>query len=616
MMGGISKEVSRRDLFRGGFLKGGAKPRGWHRVDELAAGSGDVFWDGWADDNGVFIVGDDGAIFHFDGASWTRQATPAPVPIHALWGLSRTNLWAVGWMGMILHYDGQNWRKVQGCVTDVAGKYSADTVNEPLFAIAGMPDGRIWAVGDRGTILHFNGEDWQPEVSGVSSHLRCVSALPDGRVLAAGGDGTVLIRSDAGLWEKQTCPIHSNFVSALWLEDETVLLAGGRYFVDGNGFRGDLVLWTGTDFHKLFADATFTRFRAIAAYKDGAIIVGDAGQMHLLRNHKIDRLDSSTVHDLLGIVGLPTGEVLAVGDFGTVLAASATTLENFAPYIAASESLPVWEALESGTDRQLWGLWHDASTGQLFACGEEGTVLICDRGRWEPLPPVNNLGIHALSRAPDGGLLAAGQLGEVHHFDGSAWHKVFDLNMDITILSLWSDGTTFFAAGDEGLVLQKRPDTPDWARMASGTKSALYDLWGPDDRHILAVGDFGLVQRWNGERWDEFNAGTEYFLFGVWGRALNDIYVVGLSGTIGHFNGQRWTITPARARSDLLSVTGDAKQVVAVGAAGTIYRHDGISWAPERSGTGCGLRAVATTAEGGFIAAGDRGSLFIRSPDS
>ena len=133
--------------------------------------------------------------------------------------------------------------------------------------------------------------------------------------------------------------------------------------------------------------------------------------------------------------------------------------------------------------------------------------------------------------------------------------------------------------------------------------------------HILAVGDFGLVQRWNGERWDEFNAGTEYFLFGVWGRGLNDIYVVGLSGTIGHFNGQRWNITPVRARSDLLAVTGDATQVIAVGAAGTIYRHDGRCWAPERSGTDCGLRAVATTPEGGFITAGDRGSLFIRSPN-
>ncbi|MGI9479710.1 MAG: WD40/YVTN/BNR-like repeat-containing protein, partial [Hyphomicrobiaceae bacterium] len=205
-MDGASNELSRRDFFRGGFLKPLDKPGGWHRVEELAAGSGDVFWDGWADDAGVFIVGDDGAIFHYDGAAWTREKSPAPVPIHALWGLSRGNLWAVGWMGLILHYDGETWRKVQGCETDKAGKYSADPVNEPLFAIGGLSDGRAWAVGDRGTILHFDGEHWQAETSGVRSHLRCVIALPDGRVLSAGGDGTVLIRSQAGQWEKQTCP--------------------------------------------------------------------------------------------------------------------------------------------------------------------------------------------------------------------------------------------------------------------------------------------------------------------------------------------------------------------------------------------------------------------------
>ncbi|MCR9062232.1 MAG: WD40 repeat domain-containing protein, partial [Rhodobacteraceae bacterium] len=278
------------------------------------------------------------------------------------------------------------------------------------------------------------------------------------------------------------------------------------------------------------------------------------------------------------------------------------------------EAATLWEPVASGTDRQLWGVWHDTRQDDLFACGEEGTVLVFDRGKWEALPPVNDLGIHALSRAPDGGLLAAGQMGEIHQFDGAKWRKVYDLHMDVTILSLWSDGSTFFAAGDEGLVLCKTPESADWVRAASGTKSALYGLWGPDDRHILAVGDFGLVQRWNGECWDEFNAGTEYFLFDVWGRALNDIFVVGLSGTIGHFDGTRWTITPARARADLLAVTGNDREVIAVGAAGTIYRHDGMVWRRDPGGTDVGLRAVSTTPDGGFIAAGDRGTLIVRLP--
>lgn len=612
MMDGAMEDPGRRALFRGAFRASEKTATGWHMVTSLAAGSGDVFWDGWADEAGVFVVGDDGVIFYYDGADWTRQAAPAPVPIHALWGRSRDDLWAVGWMGQILHHDGRDWRHMQGCEVDGAGKYASSLANTPLFAITGGEDGRAWAVGDRGTILHYDGATWHAEVSGTRAHLRAITALPDGRLLAAGGDGTVLIRDPDAGWAVQPCGLHSNFTAALTLPDGSVLLAGGRYFVDAGGFRGDLALWTADGVTKLFEGAAFSRFRALAACNRGVVAVGDAGQIHVIRDGHITRVDSGIAHDILGIVTLPSGEALAMGDFGTVLAGEAGALEHFTPYLAAEAETPRWEAAESGTDRQLWGLWHDRDGDALYACGEEGTVLVQDRGQWTALPPVGNLGIHALNRAPDGTLLAAGQMGEIHAFDGARWHKAFDLHMDVTILSLWSDGATLIAAGDEGLVLQKTPDAPDWVRMASGTKSALYGLWGPDDRHLLAVGDFGLVQRWNGTRWDAFNAGTEYFLFDVWGRGLDDIFVVGLSGTIGHFDGQRWTITPARARADLLAVTGDADQVVAVGAAGTVYRHDGQRWAPEASGTPLGLRAVSTAPGGGFVAAGDQGSLLMR----
>lgn len=75
--------------------------------------------------------------------------------------------------------------------------------------------------------------------------------------------------------------------------------------------------------------------------------------------------------------------------------------------------------------------------------------------------------------------------------------------------------------------------------MPSGTQSALYGLWGWDSQHLLAVGDFGLVLRYNGRDWAPFNIGTESFLYSG-GTSLDDIYTVGLSGTMAHFNGSRW----------------------------------------------------------------------------
>lgn len=609
MMDGAQEHVSRRSFLRGALASDTSQ--GWFSVEGLPTSGTAVFWDGWADEAGVLLVGDDGLIVQFDGDSWTTMSSPVPVPIHALGGTDRRNIWAVGWMGLLMRFDGTDWHKIRGCVVDGAGKYASVPENTPLFDLCTTADGRAWAVGDRGTILQYNGADWQPEPSGTHAHLRSVAQLADGRMLAAGADGTVVVKAPETSWTALDCQIASTFTGIYPLEDGGALLFGGRYFIDANGFRGDVVHWDGSGFHRVFTDRQFSRFRAVGQTSQGLIALGDAGQIHLFRGDRVDRLETGTGHDLLGLARLPSGEALAVGDFGTILVGDAEALTCYAPSVSTGGETANWQPMASGTDRQLWGIWHDDQDGTLYACGEEGTILCLDRGSWEALPPAGALGIHDLARAPDGGLLACGQLGEIHHFDGQTWRKHFDLHMDVTILSLWSDKAgTIFAAGDEGLVL--RWTGQDWERMPSGTKSALYGLWGTDAEHLLAVGDFGQVMRWNGQRWDEFSAGTEHFLFDVWGRALNDIFVVGLSGTIGHFDGTCWQITPARARNDLLAITGTGTDAVAVGAAGAAAMFDGHRWHMDPTGTDAGLRAVSVDAAGRYHAVGDGGMILTR----
>lgn len=397
MMDGSTETLTRRGLLRGQFTsrKKDAGP-GWCAVEGIDTRPGDVFWCGWADEAGVLVAGDDGVILQFDGESWIRETAPVPVPVHALWGRHRGDLWAVGWMGMILHHDGEGWTRIRGCVVDEQGKYASIPENTPLFDIAGREDGHAWAVGDRGTILHYDGQGWSAETSGTRAHLRSVIALADGRVMASGGNGTVLIRSPQGEWTPLSCPVGSNFTASAQLEDGLVLLAGGRYFVDPGGFRGDLVLFDGESFVKLFEGMEFSRFRAVGTVREGIITLGDAGQVHLIRNKRIDRVASGTAHDLLGLVKVPGGEALVVGDFGVVLAGDSTALASFAPPVQRDAEAANWSRMDSGTDRQLWGLWHDREADRLYACGEEGTVLCLDRGKWERLPPVGELGIHDL----------------------------------------------------------------------------------------------------------------------------------------------------------------------------------------------------------------------------
>ena len=113
-----------------------------------------------------------------------------------------------------------------------------------------------------------------------------------------------------------------------------------------------------------------------------------------------------------------------------------------------------------------------------------------------------------------------------------------------------------------------------------------------DADHVLAVGDFGAILRWNGRAWNSFSAGTEAFLYGGCGRAFDDIVVVGLSGTTTHFDGRRWSRRATGTTADLLGVDGDPKAPL-----------DGTRW-----------RAAWVARDDTAYAVGDSGTVRKRLP--
>ena len=121
--------------------------------------------------------------------------------LRALWGESSSDLWAVGDEGTILHYDGTKW---------AADPYSGQlAVNlRSVFGSAERPgEPSLFAVGDYGTILQRKGGVWSEDKrsSRVLTHASLLaltgSAKADGPMWAAGTSGTVL-RYQGGVWER------------------------------------------------------------------------------------------------------------------------------------------------------------------------------------------------------------------------------------------------------------------------------------------------------------------------------------------------------------------------------------------------------------------------------
>ncbi|MFH2091854.1 MAG: Ig-like domain-containing protein [Pseudomonadota bacterium] len=210
----------------------------WSNVD-TGAPDGFDFHDIWGlSSNFIVAVGNGRTIFKYDGSTWQADLNPTQEQLSGVWGVSEENFFAVGSFGTILRYDGSNWLQVKSPVTvDLQAIWGSDASN--AFAVGAarkigsgryytilnfsgtqwtlmetplVPDGNtgmlrsiwgtsknnIYAVGDNGTILHFDGSGWSVVDSGKTFTLHAVWGASD--TIYASGDYGIFIRYTDKSW--------------------------------------------------------------------------------------------------------------------------------------------------------------------------------------------------------------------------------------------------------------------------------------------------------------------------------------------------------------------------------------------------------------------------------
>lgn len=132
-----------------------------------------------------------------------------------------------------------------------------------------------------------------------------------------------------------------------------------------------------------------------------------------------------------------------------------------------------------------------------------------------------------------------------------------------------------------------------YATQASGVTSTLRDVWGADTSNIWAVGDGGVILKWNGTAWAAQTSGTTANLLRVWGTDASNVWAVGASGTIRKWNGSTWSAQTSGTSNTLRSVHGSStSNVWAVGDTGTALKWNGSTWAVQTSGVTNPFNAV------------------------
>lgn len=163
----------------------------WNHLNSLDAGN--AIWGSGTSDvwmievrGGSPLACDSGAtsIAHWSGIAGFGSKQTQFTFLHnlrALWGSGASDIWAVGEAGAIVHYDGTAWSQVTNSPTTL-----------DLRGVWGTAANDVWAVGDSGVMLHFDGSGWSKGVHLTSRTLRAVWGDPSGDVWVVGDTGTML----------------------------------------------------------------------------------------------------------------------------------------------------------------------------------------------------------------------------------------------------------------------------------------------------------------------------------------------------------------------------------------------------------------------------------------
>lgn len=157
----------------------------------------------WGDAHGgLWIVGRTGktrrASLGADGhpLSWTAVNSGTTFDLHAVAGAPEGDeVWAAGAGGMLRRF-----------TKDGAGSWTATEVASPtdveLHALLAFAKDDVWAAGDQGTLLHWDGKAWTKTPSPTTSDLYALWGASKGDVWAVGHD-VLLHKGAAALPEKK-----------------------------------------------------------------------------------------------------------------------------------------------------------------------------------------------------------------------------------------------------------------------------------------------------------------------------------------------------------------------------------------------------------------------------
>ena len=181
--------------------------------------------------------------------------------LHAIWGAAADDIWAVGDAGTILRWNGSTWVTV----TDDGSPAPGD-LHDVWGETAGSKYGpeSVWVVGDAGVVRRFDGTTWRIADADARYALRGVWGSPSGVLRVVGGAALPIVFIDPGA--EAVVLRQSGDQDGVWTREAAFPEERGIAQFDRISGASDDDVWACGVKHPSGAAASF----AFAAHFDGA----------------------------------------------------------------------------------------------------------------------------------------------------------------------------------------------------------------------------------------------------------------------------------------------------------------------------------------------------------
>ncbi|HAS04340.1 MAG TPA: hypothetical protein DCR71_01020 [Dehalococcoidia bacterium] len=285
----------------------------------------------------IVLITSGGAGVSADGmASWSLMDSGTSADLNAVWGADNTHVFAAGDSGTIMRYDGASWSSMASATT-------AD-----LYGIWGTGSTDIFAVGKSGTIMRYDGTSWSSMASATTADLYGIWGTGSTDIFAVGKSGTIM-RYDGTSWSSMASAATADLYE-IWGTGGTNIFAVGK--------SGAILRYDGASWSSMISGTSADMHGIWGTGNTNIYAVGNSGNVLHYDGSSWSAVSSGTTANINSIWGVDSTHIYIAGESGVILNYDG---DNFS-------------AMDRDTFSELRSLWG-SSSANIFAVGTSGTIL-------------------------------------------------------------------------------------------------------------------------------------------------------------------------------------------------------------------------------------------------